>query len=65
MLVLCLCGRGWPEMANTWEPLENLLSVSDVIEAFEKRYYFVSVSILRSSYFQVFILLVLASIDSP
>ncbi|XP_027162405.1 chromo domain protein LHP1 isoform X1 [Coffea eugenioides] len=27
--------RGWPETANTWEPLENLLSCSDVIEAFE------------------------------
>ncbi|KAJ7950640.1 Chromo domain-containing protein LHP1 [Quillaja saponaria] len=27
--------RGWPETANTWEPLENLQSCSDVIEAFE------------------------------
>ncbi|XP_010251505.1 PREDICTED: chromo domain-containing protein LHP1-like isoform X2 [Nelumbo nucifera] len=29
--------RGWPETANTWEPLENLQSCSDVIEAFEER----------------------------
>ncbi|KAK4742452.1 hypothetical protein SAY87_000453 [Trapa incisa] len=28
--------RGWPETANTWEPLENLLSCSDVIDAFEE-----------------------------
>ncbi|KAM5554347.1 chromo domain-containing protein LHP1 [Rosa sericea] len=28
--------RGWPETANTWEPLENLQSVSDVIDAFEE-----------------------------
>ncbi|GAV89285.1 Chromo domain-containing protein [Cephalotus follicularis] len=28
--------RGWPETANTWEPLENLQSCSDVIEAFEE-----------------------------
>ncbi|KAL3739099.1 hypothetical protein ACJRO7_020491 [Eucalyptus globulus] len=27
--------RGWPETANTWEPFENLMSCSDVIEAFE------------------------------
>ncbi|XP_058002560.1 chromo domain-containing protein LHP1-like [Hevea brasiliensis] len=27
--------RGWPETANTWEPLENLQSCSDVIDAFE------------------------------
>ncbi|KAL4599174.1 hypothetical protein ACB092_11G108400 [Castanea dentata] len=27
--------RGWPEAANTWEPLENLQSCSDVIDAFE------------------------------
>ncbi|KAI9111164.1 hypothetical protein K1719_017775 [Acacia pycnantha] len=26
----------WPESANTWEPLENLNSVPDVIDAFEK-----------------------------
>ena len=32
-----LCRRGWPETANTWEPLENLQSVSDVIDAFEER----------------------------
>lgn len=30
--------RGWPETANTWEPLQNLLSCSDVIDAFEERY---------------------------
>ncbi|KAM0935078.1 putative chromatin remodeling & transcriptional activation CHROMO-DOMAIN family [Dioscorea sansibarensis] len=29
--------RGWPETANTWEPLENLGSCSDVIDAFEER----------------------------
>ncbi|CAI9103302.1 OLC1v1001761C3 [Oldenlandia corymbosa var. corymbosa] len=28
--------RGWPETANTWEPLENLLQCSDVIDAFEE-----------------------------
>lgn len=28
--------RGWPETANTWEPVENLLSCSDVIDAFEE-----------------------------
>ncbi|KAL6129197.1 hypothetical protein ACLB2K_072550 [Fragaria x ananassa] len=28
--------HGWPETANTWEPLENLQSVSDVIDAFEE-----------------------------
>ncbi|XP_039123088.1 chromo domain-containing protein LHP1 [Dioscorea cayenensis subsp. rotundata] len=29
--------RGWPETANTWEPLENLGSCSDFIDAFEER----------------------------
>ncbi|XP_058000373.1 chromo domain-containing protein LHP1 isoform X3 [Hevea brasiliensis] len=28
--------RGWPETANTWEPLENLQSCSDVIDLFEE-----------------------------
>ncbi|XP_038724440.1 chromo domain-containing protein LHP1-like isoform X1 [Tripterygium wilfordii] len=28
--------RGWPETANTWEPLENLQSIPDVVEAFEE-----------------------------
>ncbi|KAA8520325.1 hypothetical protein F0562_014581 [Nyssa sinensis] len=28
--------RDWPETANTWEPLENLQSCSDVIDAFEE-----------------------------
>ncbi|GLT49203.1 hypothetical protein SLA2020_227800 [Shorea laevis] len=28
--------RGWAETANTWEPLENLQSCSDVIDAFEE-----------------------------
>ncbi|KAL7234014.1 hypothetical protein ACSBR1_017586 [Camellia fascicularis] len=28
--------RGWPETANTWEPIENLLFCSDVIDAFEE-----------------------------
>lgn len=28
--------RGWPEAANTWEPLENLQSCSDVIDVFEE-----------------------------
>ncbi|XP_019187308.1 PREDICTED: chromo domain protein LHP1 [Ipomoea nil] len=28
--------RGWPETANTWEPVENLLSCSDVIDVFEE-----------------------------
>ncbi|KAJ0231500.1 Chromo domain-containing protein LHP1 [Hirschfeldia incana] len=27
--------RGWPETANTWEPLENLHSIADVIDSFE------------------------------
>ncbi|XP_004501104.1 chromo domain protein LHP1 [Cicer arietinum] len=27
--------RGWPETANTWEPLQNLQSVPDLIHAFE------------------------------
>ncbi|XP_062205091.1 probable chromo domain-containing protein LHP1 isoform X2 [Phragmites australis] len=29
--------RGWPESANTWEPLENLKACSDIVDAFEKR----------------------------
>ncbi|KAJ0971137.1 hypothetical protein J5N97_019096 [Dioscorea zingiberensis] len=29
--------RGWPETANTWEPLENIRSCSDIIDAFEER----------------------------
>ncbi|WOL05501.1 hypothetical protein Cni_G14230 [Canna indica] len=29
--------RGWPETANTWEPLENIQSCADIIEAFEER----------------------------
>ncbi|GAU33665.1 hypothetical protein TSUD_310730 [Trifolium subterraneum] len=28
--------RGWPETANTWEPLHNLQSVPDLIYAFEE-----------------------------
>ncbi|CAN6562385.1 unnamed protein product [Malus baccata var. baccata] len=28
--------RGWPETANTWEPLDNLQSIADVVEAFEE-----------------------------
>ncbi|KAL3516665.1 hypothetical protein ACH5RR_023567, partial [Cinchona calisaya] len=28
--------RGWPETSNTWEPLENLLYISDVIDAFDE-----------------------------
>ncbi|MCD7455958.1 La ribonucleoprotein [Datura stramonium] len=28
--------RGWPETANTWEPVKNLMSCSDVIDAFEE-----------------------------
>ncbi|EYU37386.1 hypothetical protein MIMGU_mgv1a007236mg [Erythranthe guttata] len=28
--------RGWSEAANTWEPVENLLQCSDIIDAFEK-----------------------------
>ncbi|KAK4364342.1 hypothetical protein RND71_015700 [Anisodus tanguticus] len=28
--------RGWPETANTWEPVENLMTCYDVIEAFEE-----------------------------
>ncbi|XP_077234752.1 chromo domain-containing protein LHP1 isoform X2 [Tasmannia lanceolata] len=27
--------RGWPETANTWEPVENLQSCKDIIEGFE------------------------------
>lgn len=33
---------GWPETANTWEPKNNLAACSDVIEAFEERYYICS-----------------------
>ncbi|KAK1303443.1 putative chromo domain-containing protein LHP1 [Acorus calamus] len=29
--------RGWPETANTWEPVENLSSCIDIIEAFENQ----------------------------
>ncbi|RID68631.1 hypothetical protein BRARA_C00778 [Brassica rapa] len=29
--------KGWPETDNTWEPLENLQSLSASIDAFEKR----------------------------
>ncbi|KAF5204112.1 chromo domain-containing protein LHP1-like, partial [Thalictrum thalictroides] len=29
--------RGWPETANTWEPIDNLLTCSDIIDAFELR----------------------------
>ncbi|WVZ17886.1 hypothetical protein V8G54_010868 [Vigna mungo] len=29
--------NGWPETANTWEPPENLVSVPDIVEAFEER----------------------------
>ncbi|XP_058084770.1 chromo domain-containing protein LHP1 [Magnolia sinica] len=28
--------RGWPETANTWEPVQNLQSCADIIEAFEE-----------------------------
>ncbi|CAI9269238.1 unnamed protein product [Lactuca saligna] len=28
--------RGWPESSNTWEPVENLMSCSDFIDAFEE-----------------------------
>ncbi|KAL2514096.1 Chromo domain-containing protein LHP1 [Forsythia ovata] len=28
--------RGWSEAANTWEPLDNFLQCSDVIDAFEE-----------------------------
>ncbi|EPS68430.1 hypothetical protein M569_06347, partial [Genlisea aurea] len=28
--------RGWSEAENTWEPLDNLLQVYDIIEAFEE-----------------------------
>ncbi|XP_015089224.1 chromo domain protein LHP1-like [Solanum pennellii] len=27
--------RGWPETANTWEPVDNLMTCYDVIDAFE------------------------------
>lgn len=30
--------RGWPETANTWEPVENLFSCSDIIDSFEDRF---------------------------
>jgi len=30
--------RGWPDSANTWEPLENLKACSDIVDAFDKRY---------------------------
>ena len=40
--------RGWPENANTWEPLENLQACSDVIDAFEDRYF---LSLFISSFF--------------
>lgn len=29
--------RGWPESANTWEPVENLMACLDVIDAFDER----------------------------
>jgi len=29
--------RGWPDSANTWEPLENLKACSDIVDAFDKR----------------------------
>ncbi|XP_042423213.1 probable chromo domain-containing protein LHP1 [Zingiber officinale] len=29
--------RGWPETANTWEPLENIQTCADIIEVFEER----------------------------
>lgn len=29
--------RGWPESSNTWEPVDNLTSCSDFIDAFEER----------------------------
>ncbi|KAK6143100.1 hypothetical protein DH2020_023448 [Rehmannia glutinosa] len=32
--------RGWSEAANTWEPVENLLQCSDIIDAFEERFLF-------------------------
>lgn len=28
--------RGWPETANTWEPVENLMTCFDVVDAFEE-----------------------------
>ncbi|RZC63924.1 hypothetical protein C5167_025686 [Papaver somniferum] len=28
--------RGWPETANTWEPIENLQACVDVVDAFEE-----------------------------
>ncbi|KAL3624575.1 La ribonucleoprotein [Castilleja foliolosa] len=30
--------RGWSEAANTWEPVENLLQCSDIIDAFEESF---------------------------
>ncbi|KAI3996412.1 hypothetical protein MKX01_021651 [Papaver californicum] len=30
--------RGWPETANTWEPIENLQACTDVVEAFEESF---------------------------
>ncbi|KAG5580431.1 hypothetical protein H5410_051058 [Solanum commersonii] len=32
--------RGWPETANTWEPVDNLMTCYDVIDAFEERCFF-------------------------
>ncbi len=29
--------EGWPEDASTWEPLENLGNINNLIEDFEKR----------------------------
>lgn len=34
--------RGWSEAANTWEPVENLVQCSDIIDAFEERFSFYS-----------------------
>lgn len=38
MKCVVIVRRGWPETANTWEPLENLQSVPDLVDAFEDRY---------------------------
>lgn len=29
---------GWPELDNTWEPLENLLDIVDMVDEFNRKF---------------------------